>query len=172
MSLWRQFAGAGAIAGFAVLAGAGLGSLAQAQATDEAPHPGKAVYEQFCAACHDKPEPGSRAAPIEGLRKMSAQTLTVALATGVMKPIGDSMDRRQLRDVVAYLAAPEGPVGTAWIDAARCPESERDVDLSGPPAQIGFGVDHDNTRRMTAAQAGLSTPATAAACSPRAARWF
>lgn len=157
MGLWRQFAGLGALAGLTVLAGSGLGSLAQAQATDEAPHPGKAVYEQFCAACHDKPEPGSRAAPVANLRKMSAQTLGAALTTGVMKPIGDGMDRRQLRDVVAYLAAPEGPQGTEWIDAARCPEGQREVDLSAAPAQIGFGVDHANTRRMTAAQAGLST---------------
>ncbi|MDZ4375158.1 MAG: PQQ-binding-like beta-propeller repeat protein, partial [Phenylobacterium sp.] len=80
-----------------------------------------------------------------------------ALTTGVMKPIGDSLDRRQLRDVVAYLAAPEGPVGTAWIDDARCAADRRAVDLSAPPAQIGFGVDHENSRRMSARQAGLKT---------------
>jgi polyvinyl alcohol dehydrogenase (cytochrome) len=157
MGGWKQAAGLGAAAAAAVLAGLGIASLAQAQATDEAPHPGKAVYDQFCAACHNAPEAGSRAPPVAGLRKMSAQTLTTALTNGPMKAIGDGLDRRQLRDVVSYLAAPEGPVGTGWIDDHRCAEGKREVDLSARPAQVGFGVDADNSRRMTAAQAGLKT---------------
>lgn len=157
MRVWKQFVAAGAAVAGLGLAAFGAGSLANAQATDDAPHPGKAVYDQACAACHNAPEPGSRAAPVAALRKMSAQTLTAALTTGVMKPIGDGLDRRQLRDVVAYLAAPEGPQGTAWIDDNRCPEDQRGVDLSAAPAQVGYGVDTDNRRRMTAVQAGLST---------------
>ena len=27
-------------------------------------HPGQAVYDRACAACHNAPEPGSRAAPV------------------------------------------------------------------------------------------------------------
>jgi len=157
MSVWKPFAGAGAVAAAVTLAGLGLGSLAQAQATDEAPPPGKAVYDQFCAACHNAPPAGDRAPPVAALRKMSAQMITTALTTGVMKPIGDGLDRRQLRDVVSYLAAPEGPQGTGWIDDNRCAEGLREVDLTAKPAQIGFGVDHDNSRRMTTAQAKLTT---------------
>jgi polyvinyl alcohol dehydrogenase (cytochrome) len=157
MGLWNQLAGGGAAAAAMALAGLGLGSLAQAQAPDEAPPPGKAVYDQFCAACHNAPEAGSRAAPVATLRTMSAQTINAALTTGVMKPIGDGLDRNQLRAVVAYLAKPEAPAGTAWIDDNRCPEGQRTVDLSPKPAQTGFGVDHDNTRRMSASQAGLRT---------------
>jgi polyvinyl alcohol dehydrogenase (cytochrome) len=115
------------------------------------------VYEEHCAVCHEAPEEGSRAAPIGVLRKMSAQTLMTALTTGVMKPVGETLDRRQMRDVVAYLAAPEGPAGTAWIDAARCPTERAAVDLTAAPAQVGFGVDTDNSRRMNARQAGLTT---------------
>lgn len=155
MGVWKPFAGVGAVAAATVLAGIGIANLAQAQATDEAPHPGKAVYDANCAACHNAPPAGDRAPPVAGLRKMSAQTITAALTTGVMKAIGDGLDRRQLRDVVNYLAAPEGPAGTAWIDDNRCADST--VDLSAKPAQVGFGIDTDNTRRMTATQAGLST---------------
>jgi len=155
MGVWKQFAGVGAIAAATVLAGIGAGNLAQAQATDDAPHPGKAVYDANCAACHNAPPAGDRAPPVASLRKMSAQTITAALTTGVMKAIGDGLDRRQLRDVVSYLAAPEGPAGTGWIDDNRCASNA--VDLSAKAAQVGFGVDQDNTRRMTAAQAGLST---------------
>lgn len=144
-------------AGGLALAVLAFGALAQAQPADEPPPPGKAVYETFCAACHQAPEEGSRAVPVAGLRKMSAQTIMSALTSGVMKPMGDQLDRRQLRDVVAYLAAPEGPVGTGWIDDHRCAADKTGVDLSGRAAQVGFGVDTASSRRMTAAQAGLST---------------
>jgi polyvinyl alcohol dehydrogenase (cytochrome) len=163
MGVWTRLAqaksGAAAVAVSALALGAGLGfsQLAQAQATDDAPPPGKAVYEQFCAACHDKPAPGDRAAPVATLRKMSAQTLTTALTTGVMKPIGDQLSREQLRAVVSYLAAPEGPAGTGWIDDNKCSADKAAVDLTAKPAQAGFGVDQDNSRRMSAAQAGLKT---------------
>jgi polyvinyl alcohol dehydrogenase (cytochrome) len=157
MGVLKQIAALGGAATAAVLAGLGVATLAQAQAAEQAPPPGKAVYDQFCAACHNAPEAGSRAPPVANLRKMSAETLTNALTNGPMKAIGDSLDRRQMRDVVSYLAAPEGPVGTGWIDDHRCPAGERDVDLSPQPAQVGFGVDTDNSRRMSAAQAGLTT---------------
>lgn len=161
MGGWKQGLGAGAIAGAMAVVGLGLGSLAQAQATDAPDAPGKAVYDQFCAACHAAPPAGDRAPPVASLRKMSAQTIMTALTTGVMKPIGDGLDRRQIRDVVAYLAAPEGPSGTAWLDDNRCAADKAAVDLSAKPAQVGFGVDTDNSRSMTATQAGFSGKAAA-----------
>ncbi|HEY8573614.1 PQQ-binding-like beta-propeller repeat protein [Phenylobacterium sp.] len=158
MKSWVRWAAGGggvaAVAASVVVAGAVLGGQAQAQATDD---PGKAVYDQYCASCHNNPEPGSRAAPVAGLRRMSVQTITTALTSGVMKPIGDQLDRRQIQAVANYLAAPAGPQGTGWIDDNRCSADRAKVDLSAKPAQIGYGVDHDNSRRMTAAQAGLKT---------------
>lgn len=152
----RLAAGLAAAAAAALAAGLALAQAAHGQ-DDRESHPGKAVYDQYCAACHTAPEAGSRAAPVASLRKMSAQTLSTTLTSGVMKPIGDQLTREQLRQVVGYLAAPEAPVGTAWIDEAMCPADRRKVDLSAKPAQIGFGVDLENTRRMSAAQAGLKT---------------
>jgi polyvinyl alcohol dehydrogenase (cytochrome) len=151
----RLAAGVSATAAAALAAGL---ALAQVRAEADGPeHPGKAVYDQYCASCHNAPEAGSRAAPVASLRRMSVQTLTTALTTGVMKPIGDQLTREQLRAVTTYLAPADAPVGTAWIDQNMCPTESRSVDLSAKPAQIGFGVDHDNTRRMSARQAGLNT---------------
>lgn len=150
MSIWTKFVAVGA----AIAAGAAAAWAAQAQ--DEAPHPGKLVYDQVCAACHAAPEPGGRTPPFAALRKMSAEQIRAALTTGVMKPVGDGLTRQQIGDVVSYLAAPAGPQGTAWIDDALCAEPRRAVDLSARPAQVGFGVDTDNARRMSAAQAGLT----------------
>jgi len=152
----RLAAGLATAAAAALAAGLALAQVAHGQ-DDREGHPGKAVYDQYCAACHNAPEAGSRAAPVASLRKMSAQTLSTALMSGVMKPVGDQLTREQLRQVVGYLAAPEAPVGTAWIDEAMCAADRRKVDLSAGPAQIGFGVDLENTRRMSAAQAGLRT---------------
>ena len=158
MDIWRRHIRPAA--GLAIaLAASVAGGFALAQATDARPgddHPGKAVYDKACAACHAAPEAGSRTPPFASLRKMSASTITAALTTGVMKPIGDGLDRRDLRDVVAYLAAPEGPAGTGWIDDNLCAPDKRGVDLSARPAQVGFGVDTDNARKMTAAQAGFT----------------
>ena len=156
MRSWKQLSLSGFMAMALALAGLASGNPAQAQTTDEAPHPGRAVYETYCAACHNAPPVGDRAPPVASLRRMNAQVLMSAMTTGVMKPIGDGLDRRQLRDVVAYLAPPEAPVGTAWLDGNMCVASKRAVDLSAKPAQVGFGVDTDNSRAMTAVQAGLS----------------
>ena len=157
MRVWKQITRGGVAAAAMLFAGLAVGNPARAQATDEAPHPGKMVYDQFCAACHNAPPPGDRAAPVASLRKMNAQVIVAALTTGVMKPIGDGLDRRQIRDVAAYLAPPEAPAGVGWIDNNMCSTDKRGVDLSSKPAQVGFGVDADNSRRMTAAQAGLTT---------------
>ena len=158
MEIWRRYIRLAA--GLAVAVAASVaGGLALAQATDAPPgdtHPGKAVYDKNCAACHAAPEPGGRTPPFASLRKLSASTISAALTSGVMKSIGDSLERRDLRDVVAYLAAPEAPVGTSWIDDNMCAADKRGVDLSARPAQVGFGVDTDNSRKMTAAQAGLT----------------
>jgi len=158
---WNLFSVGGIAAAAVALAGLAVGSLARAQAADEAPHPGKAVYDEFCAACHAAPPAGDRAPPLASLRRMNGQVLMAALTTGVMKSIGDGLDRRQLRDVVAYLAPPEAPVGTAWFDNTLCAADRRGIDLSARPAQVGFGVDSDNSRSMSAAQAGLTGKAAA-----------
>lgn len=151
MSRMKLWMGAGALAALAVAAG----GYAVAQAVDDV-HPGKLVYDASCAACHNNPPAGDRAAPVASLRKMSAQTLMTALTTGVMKPIGDSLTGQQRRDVVAYLAAPEtGGSDMAWIDGGRCAADKRDVDLTPAPAQIGYGVDLANSRSMSRKQAGL-----------------
>lgn len=156
----RNLKSAATILGLATAGLISLGAgLALAQATDARPgddHPGKAVYDRNCAFCHAAPEPGGRTPPFASLRRLNAQTIMTALTAGAMKPIGDGLDRRELRDVVAYLAAPEGPADTAWIDDNMCVEAKRGVDLSAAPAQVGFGVDTDNARRMTAAQAGFT----------------
>src|SRR5687768_17517696 len=53
-------------------------ALAKAQAAMATPHPGKAVYEQSCAACHNHPE-ATRAPALDTLKAMRYQTILYAL---------------------------------------------------------------------------------------------
>jgi polyvinyl alcohol dehydrogenase (cytochrome) len=151
----------GLAAAGAVLAGVLVGGgVALARASGEAeqfPSPGKDVFDKNCAACHAAPDPQSRAPALSQLNKMSASTITTALTTGVMRAQGSALAARDLHDVVAYLAAPEAPGGTAWIDSHMCPAAQRTVDLAPAATIASWGVTPENTRRLTSAQAGLKT---------------
>lgn len=153
MGVWKPVA-ALAVLG---LAAAGIGAAGFAQAQGPSAHPGKAVYDAACASCHDDAPEGDRTPSTEALRRMSAGQIRSALVSGPMKPMGDALKPEQRDAVVAYLARPEANVGTAWIDDHRCGPDRAAIDLSGKPAQVGFGVNTNNDRRMTAAQAGLKT---------------
>ncbi|RAK59355.1 hypothetical protein DJ021_05810 [Phenylobacterium hankyongense] len=149
-------AGAGAL----VLAAALGGGAALAQGHGEAeqfPSPGKDVFDRNCAACHAGADPQSRAPALRALQTMSASTLTTALTSGVMRAQGAALSPRDLRDVVAWLAAPDAPAGTAWIESHRCPASRRTVDLKPAATLAGWGAGPENTRRLSAAKAGLKT---------------
>ena len=154
MRLSKPVAALGAMAALAVASGLGLAGFAQAQGGPG--HPGKPVYDAACASCHDDAPEGDRTPNLAALRKMSANQIRAALVSGPMKPMGDALKPEQLNDVVAYLAVRDTTTGTAWIDDHRCGPDRAAIDLTAKPAQVGFGVDTDNSRRMTAAQAGLT----------------
>ena len=139
------------------LAGLFLGLTLATGVHAQAAPAGKGVYERACAGCHAAPPPGSRAAPLANLQKMSAAALRTTLTTGVMKGMGDALSPQDLTDVINYLAAaPEG-AGTDWVKRAMCPVDQRGIDLKPAPTLAAWGVDQKNSRRMSAVQAGLTT---------------
>lgn len=124
------------------------GAFAQAPADP----PGRSVYQAKCAACHNLPEI-TRAPALGALQGMSAETLRFVLTEGIMKTQGAGLAPDELRDVVAYLAAP--PVDAGWSDAMMCPPGERKVDLGGRKAFTAYGVDAASSRLMTSRNAGF-----------------
>lgn len=118
-------------------------------------HPGEAVYRAHCAACHDQPA-SARAPGLDALRRLSADSLRLSLTEGVMQQQASVLDRRELFELVDYLAAREADSGE-WLAPIWCDQDARTVDLAQPVVMPMVGVDARSSRRMTAAQAGLTS---------------
>src|SRR5690349_21103225 len=127
-------------------------AAAQEQRAD---HAGKAVYEQYCGACHNQPD-ATRAPALAALQQLSTQTLRFALTEGIMKQQGSAVPREQFQQLIGYLAAAD-PTSGDWVAGMMCKAEQRAVDLSQPVAMSTSGVDVRNNRRLSAQQAGLSS---------------
>ena len=117
-------------------------------------HPGEAVYGTFCAACHDHPE-GTRAPTKSTLQQMSLQFLNFSLTEGKMKAQAAAMSGEQRAQVINYLIGAKETKDT-WTAAMMCDAARMPVDLTGGPTITNFGFDRNNTRTLSAAQAGIT----------------
>ncbi len=138
----------------AIVAPVALLALPAHSQESRADHPGRAVYQQYCEACHNVP--GTRAPALSALQQMSAQTLRFTLTEGVMQAQGALVPKDKFGDLLGYLAAAE-PASGDWVAAMMCKPEGRTVDLDAPVALSMVGVDHANSRFMSAQQAGLSS---------------
>lgn len=127
----------------------------QVESSDGAAHPGKAIYERTCAACHDNPE-ATRSPSMETLKAMRYQTLMYALTQGKMQTQAAGLSVAERSDLIDYLAGREA-ARDDWIASTTCPAERGRIDLSAPASVAGFGFDARNQRRLDAAQAGLRT---------------
>lgn len=138
----------------ALLGMLGLAGAAQAQPA-EPPHPGKAIYEQTCAVCHNNPE-ATRAPALDTLKAMRYQTLLYALNEGKMKAQASGLSAAQKAQLIDYLVGREA-TSDDWLAPAMCSAERRTVKLDGPAIVTGFGFDPKNHRQLSAAQSGLRT---------------
>ncbi|MCP5144053.1 MAG: PQQ-binding-like beta-propeller repeat protein [Gammaproteobacteria bacterium] len=115
---------------------------------------GRAVYQQYCAACHDKPVE-TKSPAFDSLRKMGVRAISYALTDGKMRVQGAPLTPQQVDAVTGYLAQ-TAQVDNGWVAANTCPADRRSVDTS--PVRVGgFGLGFENHRQLSAAQAGLTT---------------
>jgi polyvinyl alcohol dehydrogenase (cytochrome) len=123
-------------------------------------HPGEAIYKQNCATCHDNTET-TRAPSRENLKGMSFQFVNYALTQGKMKDMGAALSAEQRAQVVSFVTGGRDPsqVTADWAANMMCTGPRAAVDLEGPDAATSthFGYDANNTRKLTAKQAGLTT---------------
>ncbi|HEX2561300.1 PQQ-binding-like beta-propeller repeat protein [Phenylobacterium sp.] len=141
----------------AAAAALALGAAAMAQGPREgaaSPHPGRAVYERACAACHDNPD--TKSPPLAALQTLGADAVMASLTVGKMKEQGSMLKAPELQAVVDYLSA-GAKRDEAWIARGACPAEKKAVDLSGPETWTRFGVDYAGSRNLDAKRAGLTT---------------
>lgn len=156
----RQVRAQGLVRPTAVATLALLLAAARAGAADPgSAHPGKALYEQHCAVCHDKPDI-SRAVPFAQLRTMRLGNLFFSMTDGKMKAQAAMLDEKQRGQLVDYIAGRQ-MLDERWIDAMRCagpvPAARRGKSGEGGASVLGFGFTRDNARHLTRTQAGLGT---------------
>ena len=117
-------------------------------------HPGRAVYDANCAACHDHPEQ-SRARSLESLQQMIPGLVEYALTEGKMKTYASSLDNDQLRDLIDFLTG-QTREDNAWVAGAMCAAADRAVNTSMPATISTFGLGPRNHRYLSAQAAGLN----------------
>lgn len=130
-----------------------LASAAFAQTADT--HPGRAVYDRYCGACHNNPE-ATRAPALAGLRLLHPATVEYAINIGYMKTQAKDLNDTQRKDLVAWLASEQKDNG-AWLKAAMCSAKDAAVDATAKPIAATFGLGPRNLRQQSAADAGLRT---------------
>ena len=120
--------------------------------------PGEAIYNKQCAACHEHPD-ATRAPSKASLEGMTGAAIRYALTQGNMKVQGSNLTDTERAQLIHYLTlgrtelpAPED----TWSANMMCPANRRAVDLKAPAVVTDFGFNKDNTRALTARQAGLT----------------
>ena len=128
-------------------------ALAIAQAAAAA-HPGEALYQRHCAACHS----GAGDAPAtEAVRRLSRADIKYNLELGYMREIARDVPREDLARIIDWLPLDPDDAG-GWVEKARCPAGRRAVRLEkAARTATSFGLGEHNNRFQTAAQTGLRT---------------
>ena len=109
---------------------------------------GAELFEKNCAGCHKEGSATHAPAP-EALRQMSRTRIFEALTTGKMILVAGSLPVMQRIAIAAYLGA-KGPEEVSGGHCAAAPAPLKN--LSG---WHGWSMDPENTRRESAAAAGL-----------------
>ena len=113
------------------------GVPAAAQTNSDVPDdtlPGRAVYENFCQACHENAA-DERAIPFDQLVNLPRQQIEAALGeNGLMAPMAASLTANETSDLIDYLVSGQAAEQdqSAWTDAFMCAADNRTVDLTGP----------------------------------------
>jgi polyvinyl alcohol dehydrogenase (cytochrome) len=117
-----------------------------ADAIDVTNHPGKALFAENCAMCHEGGMP--KAPHREFLETMAPGAILNALNDGIMQQQAAHLSQVQRRQVVEYLTRTDLAKYRPAPGAVMCSADKRGFDLTRPPATVGWGYD---TRRFVPA---------------------
>ena len=126
------------------IATAALAQPAGPAAADDA-HPGKAIYDRACAACHDHPA-ASRAPSLDSLRAMRPSSVEYHTTVGYMRTQAKDLtvaERKQLED---WLLLGPADNGISRLQRSQCRGAAERIDPAAKPAVATWGVDPHNSR--------------------------
>lgn len=122
---------------------------------DTTNHPGKALFQQHCASCH---EGGMAKAPHPtALAAMAPDAIVEALTQGIMRQEAAALGQEQRRQIAEYLTASDLSKFKPAPGAVMCAPALKSFDLKRPPARVGWG--YDTRRFVPASVAGFGATA-------------
>lgn len=131
------------------------GLSAEERAAIDENHPGRQIYGEYCAQCHDNNNEAG-APTLESLRTLNSGTIRYALELGYMKYEARNVPKDDLEQLIQWLPRNESN-NDAWIEQASCTIKKRRVNLDGAPrTATTFGLGPKNQRNQTADEVGLS----------------
>ncbi len=118
---------------------------------DPATHPGRAIYEQNCASCHQGAMP--KAPHQDVLRMMAPVSIIEAMNNGLMKDMAAHLSAKDRMSVAEFLTRTSLDDYQPPKAPAMCEGKAATFDMTAPPALVGWG--HDTRRFTPAAVAGM-----------------
>ncbi|UCG72853.1 MAG: PQQ-binding-like beta-propeller repeat protein [Chromatiales bacterium] len=112
---------------------------------------GESAYIEHCAECHNG---GVYKAPHKMFLAMMAPDAILASMDGIMASQAAELDDAQKQAVAEYLAGRSLDSVAVTSPPPRCDDA--DISLEQPPAQLGWGIDENNSRFQSAASGGLT----------------
>lgn len=114
-------------------------------------HPGKALFAENCAGCHDGGFP--KAPHSYALRLMTPTGIVTTLEQGIMRQQAAHLTHEQRVHIAEYLTKTDLTNYKPAPGPLMCEGKARDFDLAKPPTPVGWG--YDNRRFVPTAVGGL-----------------
>lgn len=115
--------------------------------------PGRTLYGEHCAACHDGTVKKAPERLMIGL--MTPEAIVETLETGLMSEQGSNLTKDQRILIAEYLAG--APLGTEVSEPPMCRGRAARFDYAKPPRLTNWGLQPGNTRQVPDAVAGMRT---------------
>lgn len=117
------------------------------------PHSGETAYLAHCASCHDKAVYKSPSRLF--ISMMGARNVYSAMDGGLMSEQAAALDDTNRKAIAEFLTGQNPDDVPPDVNPPLCDEQHA-FDAGNPPASLGWGVDHANSRLQPTDSAGIS----------------
>jgi len=105
-------------------------------------HPGSAIYDEYCAACHSKAVP--RAPHLSFLQMLPGDMILHTLNEGSMQAMSVKLSDEEKQQVSEFIAG--STESEKQYPLLMCETTSKEFDYTNHPFASGWGIDRQNTR--------------------------